>query len=181
MTGPQGDREPGSRTSADRLCIGVTGHRGIASPEDVGDQVDGVIDDLLTGQTWSEIEVCSALAEGADRLVVERVLVRPGSRLHVILPLEPEAYRADFGTPGSVDVFNRLLGDATGVEVAGPDSSGTRQSAYERAGRAMLARCTALVALWDGQPARGRGGTAQMVEEARRAGLPTIVIPVERT
>jgi precorrin-6x reductase len=37
-----------------------------------------------------------------------------------------------------------------------------------------------LIALWDGGPSGGRGGTAEIVDAARRAGLMTIVIPVER-
>jgi hypothetical protein len=38
-----------------------------------------------------------------------------------------------------------------------------------------------LLALWDGEPSRGRGGTAQMVDEARRLGREVVVIPVNRS
>src|SRR5439155_12740709 len=40
-------------------------------------------------------------------------------------------------------------------------------------------RCDVLIALWDGQPARGRGGTAEVVALARRVGRPLICIGSE--
>ena len=36
------------------------------------------------------------------------------------------------------------------------------------------------VALWDGEPARGRGGTAEVVELARRRGGRVEIVPVDR-
>ena len=39
-------------------------------------------------------------------------------------------------------------------------------------GRYVLDRCDVLVAVWDGQPARGRGGTADIVAMARHCGKP---------
>jgi hypothetical protein len=40
----------------------------------------------------------------------------------------------------------------------------------------MLARANRLFAVWDGQPARGYGGTADVVAEACRRGVPVTVI-----
>ena len=47
-----------------------------------------------------------------------------------------------------------------------------RDGAYEAAGRAVLDRSDALIAVWDGREAQGRGGTGGVVAEARRRGLP---------
>jgi hypothetical protein len=44
----------------------------------------------------------------------------------------------------------------------------------------MLQASDVLLALWDGQAARGRGGTAQVVAEARELGLPVEVVNVVR-
>jgi hypothetical protein len=42
---------------------------------------------------------------------------------------------------------------------------------YLHAGLTMLDGVERLIAVWDGGPARGRGGTAEIVEHARRRGL----------
>lgn len=48
--------------------------------------------------------------------------------------------------------------------------------AYEAVGRMVVAQCDVLIAIWDGEGARGRGGTAQVVAEAARLDLPTLWI-----
>jgi hypothetical protein len=40
----------------------------------------------------------------------------------------------------------------------------------------MLAEADCLLAVWDGKPARGYGGTADVVNAARARGLPVTVI-----
>lgn len=162
---------------ASTMRIGVTGHRDIAD-DAMEARVDAVLDELVADA--DVIEVWSSLAEGADRLVARRVLARPGARLVVVLPLDADDYRADFAEPASRAQFDEMLRRAERVDVAGSDESGTRTSAYERAGHAVLGGCDVLVALWDGEPSRGRGGTAEIVAEARRRGRRVVVVPVER-
>jgi hypothetical protein len=53
--------------------VGVTGHRSLADIDAVIRAVDDVLDRVAGGP----IEVRSSLAEGADRIVVERVLRQP--------------------------------------------------------------------------------------------------------
>jgi hypothetical protein len=154
----------------------------------VSSLVDAALDRVLAGVSEIEDEsgfvplTCvSSLAEGADRLVAQRVLERPGAGLIVVLPLPAEDYATDFGSPESLQEFNDLLTAADEVVVAPSDPADpSREAAYERAGLAMLDRSDVLLALWDGQPARGRGGTAHIVEEAHERGLVVDVITVER-
>lgn len=40
----------------------------------------------------------------------------------------------------------------------------------------MLGRADRLLAVWDGQPARGYGGTADVVDAAEQQGVPVTVI-----
>jgi hypothetical protein len=160
--------------------VGVTGHRTLAHAGEVARQVDAVLDRLLDG---GAVPVAvSSLAEGADRLLAERVLARPEGRLEVLLPLEVDDYALDFDGPGSVAAFNDLVAAADEVRVIPrpPDDDGTREAAYERAGRAVLERCEVLVALWDREPSRGRGGTAELVADARERGIPVEVVEVVR-
>jgi hypothetical protein len=162
--------------------IGVTGHRVIADAEAVAGAVDRALDQVLGGacaDSQRPIEVWSSLADGADRLVVHRVLTRPHATLVAVLPLEPDEYRTDFDAASALE-FDQLVEVADTLQVTGAGPSGSRESAYERAGHAVVDGCDVLLALWDGEPSRGRGGTAEIVAEARRRGREVIVIPVER-
>ena len=162
--------------------MGVTGHRDLARPDVAAAEVDVVLDHLV-GDSGRVLVVVSGLAEGADRLVAQQVLARQGSRLIALLPMDPIDYVSDFADAGSVKEFTDLLHAADEVEVirGAPSDDWTREAAYERAGHAMLDRSDVLIALWDGQPSKGRGGTAEMVFEANLIGRPVEVITVERS
>lgn len=151
------------------LRLGVTGHRTLHDPDAVGALVDDLLDGL--GSTGT---VVSSLAEGADRLVAERALARPGWSLAVVLPFEPLEYGDDFATVSSRNEFDDLLAEAAEVEEV--PAQPTRVEAYLAAGRRVLVSCDVLVAVWDGQPARG--GTAEIVAEARAVGRPLAWIEV---
>jgi hypothetical protein len=158
----------------------VSGHRLLADPAAVAAEVDRVLDRLVAPEPDADLVVVSSLAEGADRIVAGRVLARGGS-LEVILPLAVDDYVTDFDGAGSRSEFARLLAAATRVTVVPPDDRDpSREAAYARAGTAMLEASDVLLALWDGEVARGRGGTAEVVAEARDLGLPVEVVPVER-
>jgi hypothetical protein len=161
--------------------VGVTGHRALADPARVEGEVDAVLDRLVGGSGAALVAV-SSLAEGADRLVARRVLARPGGRLVALLPLDPVDYIADFADVASVQEFTDLLAAADEEEVirGAPSDDWSREAAYERAGHAVLDRCDVLLALWDGAPGRGRGGTADLVFEAGLIAHPIEIITVAR-
>ncbi len=48
--------------------------------------------------------------------------------------------------------------------------------AYLDAGLVLLDRADTLIAVWDGQQARGTGGTGEVVEEARARGIAVVVV-----
>lgn len=162
------------------LRVGVSGHRsfdGVASARAAITRVVAALHDQHPGR----LEVWSSLAEGADRMVVEAVRsADPGARLMVVLPLPPDDYRADFASPESGREFDRLLASAAHTIVTGPAADGSRESAYARAGHAVVAASDVLIAVWDGAPARGVGGTAEIVAAARASGREVMVVPVTR-
>ena len=119
----------------------------------------------------------SALAEGADRLVAQQAMVR-GASLEAVLPLPRDDYLADFSAEESKAEFLELLGRAA-VVIEQP-ATPRREEAYERAGRAVVDRSDILLALWDGRPAQGRGGTAEIVSYARRQHVPVLRIAAGR-
>src|SRR6187549_2689479 len=102
--------------------IGVCCHRSLHDPAQIAAMVDLLLDRLLDGGTKSPT-VVSALAEGADRLVVERVLQRPGARLEALLPLPATDFEADFDSDDSLAEFRALLQRAGAIEVVGTDST----------------------------------------------------------
>ena len=53
---------------------------------------------------------------------------------------------------------------------------GRSRRAYEAAGLFMLAKIDLLIAIWDGEPAAGIGGTAQIVGRAMADGIPIMRI-----
>jgi hypothetical protein len=166
------------------LKIGVTGHRWFDDPDDVRAAIAGVASDLAArvdesdGRDGAAIEVWSSLAEGADRVVADE-LMRVGATLVVVLPLPADEYRRDFVAPGSADEFDRLLARASTVHLATTDEA-SREAAYEAAGLQVLEAADMLVAVWDGAPARGRGGTAELVEAAQARDVDVVVVPVRR-
>jgi hypothetical protein len=158
------------------VVLGVTGHRALGDEAQLVAGVDEAIDDLAAGRV---VHLLTSLAEGADRLVARRVLARDGGTIEALLPLRAADYETDFADGASVEVFRDLLEGSTRTEVV-PCTGADRVARYEAAGLAVVDRSEGLVALWDGQPARGRGGTAEVVAHARRLGRPVRVVAVER-
>ena len=165
------------------LRVAVTGHRTLSDDEALGEKVDEAVDHLLRlsrspseGCTEVGLVVISAIAEGADRLVVHRMMSR-GAELEVLLPLRIEDYKEDFKTEESRTEFDCLCAAARLFTVLPPADS--RQDAYLQAGRAVVDHCDVLLAIWDGQLGRGSGGTADTVRYARDRGVPLIWITTE--
>jgi hypothetical protein len=159
------------------LRLGVTGHRSLTHEDDIRRAINVAIDQaLLTSPAATALTVVSALAEGADRLVVHECLRRPGATLAAVLPLPIDEYGKDFVASGSLQEFTDLLAVAATVEIA--DEMPTREHAYERAGQLMVEESDAVIAVWDGRPAAGRGGTADVVAYAQARHVPVFRVDV---
>ena len=178
--GPQRGRRRGnfSGLSPPSFRVGVTGHRQFDDVDGVLAQLDEVLDRVCAAREPAELEIWSSLAEGADRHVAHE-MIRRGAALVAVLPLEPDEYRLDFATVESRTEFDRLLGLARSVRVV-ESAEPSREAAYEAAGLTVLDAVDVLVAVWDGTSSRGRGGTADLVGEARRLGREVVIVPVTR-
>ncbi len=152
------------------LTVGALGHRIIENPEVIIPAIDQVLEILINAFKATNITVVSSLAEGADRLIAQRCIALHDSKLIAALPLPEKEYSQDFTSPASVQEFQSLLNEADDVIVlsAGDD----RLVAYQKAGAYLVDSCSVLVAIWDGLPARGPGGTADTVVLARNRNLP---------
>lgn len=162
------------------LRIAVTGHCKLTAISALSTAIDQALDRII-GQLRPAIRdrchlvVVSALADGADRLVAERVLARPGAQLEVFLPMPEADYITDFDSTHSLPEFGYLLRKASWVATIPPRP--TRQDAYLDAGRAIIDRADVTIAIWDGHPAAGKGGTGDIVDYLREQHRPWIWLP----
>jgi hypothetical protein len=131
--------------------------------------VNTALDRIQQRLNGTQYTVLSSLAEGADRLIAEEALAREMSLL-VLLPVEHAEYMNDFLTLESKRDFMRLLTRARDV-IELPEQK-TRTRSYDAAGQYLLHHSNALLAVWDGRPEQGVGGTGAIVEGARRLALP---------
>jgi hypothetical protein len=176
-----------------RLRIGVTGHRELPDEAKLAAVVRQEIGRLIgllrpDASTTIELAVISQLADGADRLVVHEVLAAAAergqqARLEVVLPMRRDDYVRvqKFGAASSKE-FNELLEQA--ILVSEPRHAGNGHSrhtahAYEVAGHRVIASCDILLALWDGLPSGGGGGTAETLLAAASVGKPCVWIPTD--
>lgn len=160
------------------MRIGVTGHRQLRDRGVAIEMTNAVLRRVLE-QPTSPV-VVSSLAEGADRLVAELVLGLPGATLEVILPLPADDFLDDFDSPQSRAEFWALLERASVVRVADQVAGDSRPAAYERAGHMVVDTCDVLIALWDGQPSRGQGSTADLIQYALDHDVLVEIVLVER-
>jgi hypothetical protein len=183
-----GPAQPGEKPGGDgripfTFRIGVTGHRDLADPDSFFGPIDEALrrlKELVPASPGVGLVpvVVSALAEGADRLVAKEVLADKDARLEVALPLPKEEYAKDFKSEASKEEFCCLLARASETPWQAPRGL-DRDEAYERAGRYVVDRCDALIALWDGKKSRGRGGTAEIVGYAQEHGVPIAWVHTE--
>lgn len=165
----------GTAGIARRLLIGVTGHRKLDNEPELAEKVRLALQRVrqlvpTLSSTPVMFSVLSPLAEGADRLVVQEVLKLSASQLEVVLPLEKQQYLGDFETPESRAEFEQLLAEARHVKQL--PRTANRTEAYAQVGRYVVDHCDVLIALWDGKPAAGQGGTAEIVRYARERRCP---------
>ncbi len=147
--------------------IAISGHRGL--PSATADLVDKAIRVALAEHA-PDVTGLSCLADGADQIFA-RAVTDLGGTLEVIIPAAQ--YRA--GLPAEAQPeYDRLLAEAAAVHRMAFTES-TSESHMESS-KAMINQADELFAVWDGQPARGYGGTADVVAYAREHGTPVRVV-----
>ncbi len=121
-----------------------------------------------------QLRMVSALADGADTIVAKAALAA-GWRVDACLPFPREQYANDFANAVHHDDFLALLEKVTSTfELPGNHNEAT--AAYEAVGRLVLEQSDVLLALWDGDSNRGRGGTSRVVADAVARHIPVIHI-----
>ncbi len=110
------------------------------------------------------------LADGTDHIFA-RAVADLGGELEAVIPAEQ--YRDGLPTVAQPD-YDELLDSAAVVHrLSYPTPT---PDALMAASIFMIERADQLYAVWDGLPARGYGGTADVVAYAREQGVPTKII-----
>lgn len=147
--------------------IAISGHRGL--PPATVSLVDTAIRSALAGSA-APVTGLSCLADGADQIFAW-ALLEAGGQLEAVVPAAQ--YRQGLPAAAHAD-YDRLLGQAAAVHRMPFTESDPK--AHMAASEFMITRADELWAVWDGQPARSYGGTADVVAYARSRGLPVRVI-----
>ena len=151
--------------------VGVTGHSTItastaslvrAGMREILSRYAGNGNGTLTGIT--------CLGRGPDQIFAELVL-ELGGRIEAVVPAADYDHIPD---PVSSARYQDLLQRADAVHIMPFTTSGPE--AYFAASRDLIRRSDTVIAIWDGGPPDGRGGTADAVGFARSCGRETVVL-----
>lgn len=153
-----------------------------------------------------QLRFITALAEGADQLAGEAALSQPvhdaGWRCEAVLPFAAQHYRETFDDEAARKDFDDILEkfpdrleladwhwtlpvehNSDALKNSTPEyrtEAHWRERRYTTIGQLLVRRADMIIALWDGTPSGGQGGTADVVSQARRVGVPIIWIDPSR-
>ncbi len=151
--------------------VGFSGHRQLANPDSIARSVTAALG-MLQRESRGEWVALSSVATGADQLFISKARELKLS-WYAILPLPKAEFERDF-SPQEWAGVEALLEKAEHVRVI--TENGSRDDAYLDCGMETVNGSDVLLAVWDGDPARGKGGTADVIDYARSIGKPLIII-----
>jgi hypothetical protein len=170
------------------FTLGVVGHRALAasdldaimaSAKRVFAEFAAAANDLRSHKAFTayhpgpaELRCLSGLAEGADCLLAEAALAS-GWSLRAVLPFPAAEFEKDFSA-GGAGLLRSLLPRAADVCELGARLHDAR--AYLDVGEYIVEHSQIVVAVWNGEPARGPGGTGDVIARALRAGRPVLAM-----
>ncbi|MET9295975.1 hypothetical protein [Streptomyces sp. NPDC003077] len=150
------------------MKLGITGHRGL--PPRVADRVRAELNEAISRYGASALVGVSCLADGPDTWFAQAVLAH-GGRIEVVVP-------ADEYRDGLPDwhhaAYDELMERASRVHRTGLADSDSH--AHMEGSKLLVGMVDELLAVWDGLPARGYGGTADVVAYAKDVNVATRVL-----
>lgn len=156
------------------MIAGVSGHRDLGEAAAIA-WVRGAIDVEL--QRHAVTHGMTSLAEGADQLFAQ-LLASHGIPFDAVIPCD--GYDETFTTPSALASFQDLLARASKIHRL-PFVTPTEE-AFLAAGKWIVNHCELLVAVWNGLPARGLGGTGDIVAYAQERNRRWIHLnPIDRS
>ena len=160
-----------SSTQTRPLIVGFTGHRRVEDEVKTGQALRELIA-TLQREVGREMIGRSSVASGGDTLFAE-ACAAAGMKWIALLPFSEAEFKKDFND-GEWKRAKALLDRAERVEVSSDKAE--RPGGYLHCGIATVDGADVMIALWNGLPSRGQGGTAEIVAHARAVQKPLIVI-----
>ncbi|MFD0741974.1 hypothetical protein ACFQ1L_08855 [Phytohabitans flavus] len=130
--------------------------------------VYGAVVAALRPYAGSKLHGITCLCDGADQIFARAVVDSEGA-LQVVLPAAD--YRDNIIDR---DDFDHFLSKA--IQVATMPFRYSNRQAFRAASEELLRRSDVLFAVWDGEPSRQLGDTADVVAVARDLGVPVVVV-----
>jgi len=183
---------PGARLA---FRVGLVGHRPNRLPRDAArltqlrQTIYAILDQLrreaaALSQGPVLLSAITPLAEGSDRIFAGEALAL-GYALNCPMPFRQEEFEKDFLPPTALEQdsltrFRALLERArkgpglTVLELHGMRAQAPE--AYAAANKALVEQSDLLIAVWDGGPAAGHGGTVDAIQDALGRPMPVIWI-----
>ena len=140
------------------MKVGITGHQNL---------IDTATIDWLTKEVENEIkkmkieEAYSCLAIGADQLFAKIILAHKISLIAIIPCRE---YEQTFNSD-DIEIYKSFINHATNKIQLAFDSPS--EEAFYEAGKTVIKNSDVIFAFWNNLPAKGLGGTADIVSYAK--------------
>jgi hypothetical protein len=153
------------------LAIGFTGHRSLPDEAKSRESIRGFLREQKA-KTSAIVYGVSSVAAGSDLLFAECCLELQ-IPLRILLPMAKEKFSKDFDST-AWQRAEAVMGRAVSVDVTGDRE--IRNEAYYECGIETVQQSQIMIALWDGEPSRGMGGTQEIKEFAEKMDKPVIWI-----
>jgi len=154
------------------LIIGFAGHRFLENEHVIHAAITTHLEQLKKTKTPRAI---SSIAIGADMLFAQAAL-ELRIPWHVYLPFPENEFRDDFSRQDWLRAKALITRAASVNPPPPPPANAARDTAYSACADRIVAACDLLLAVWDGKPARGPGGTQETIARATTLGKRVIII-----
>ena len=151
------------------IKIGITGHQYLHNKPILKKAITESIIRIKQQYAGRKCELYSALAAGADTLAAESALEN-AIPLNVIFSFDQKGYLSSMSSEQQ-GIVKELVHKAN-CQINLPQTIG--QNSFEEIASFLVTQMDCLIAVWNGQEARGPGGTGEVVQEFNRSGKPWV-------
>lgn len=150
------------------MRVGIIGHHGLS--HEIVRQVQERLAERLRRYDPAALTVVTCAAEGPESRLA-RAALDAGAALEIVVPADDHR---DTLPAEHLPVYDDLVKQARRVHRTGLTSS--TPQARQAAGEILVGLSDELLAVWDGRPALGHGGTADTVAYALGVHVPVTVV-----
>jgi len=154
------------------MTIGISGHQDLGTDAQIAWVTSTLAAELAKREYRKGI---SSLAAGADQLFA-RLILESGHDLQAIIPCQQ--YGETFSTPEERAAFELFVTKSVDCKVL--EFEEPTEDAFYQAGQRVVDLSNLMFFIWDGKPAKGYGGTADIVNYAVKRERPYVHINLLR-